>query len=233
MHPEDLESRGLTDGTPVTVSSRVGEVVVEVRATEDMMRGVVSLPHGYGHGAEGIRLRHAGSVPGVSINDLTDPAVLDVSGNAVLNGVPVTVSFGLIRRGRPDRGVCAGRCFAILTSCRPRCSPRPSQHCRLTAATSSRPVWSDGCPISRPPWCRCTTIRVRCATGWWPSPRPRSRHAPRSSRRWTCDARWRPTGSSNRTWSAMRRTPTASRAPSPGWPSARPTSRTSASATCT
>jgi hypothetical protein len=67
-------------------------VEVEVRASEDMMPGVVSLPHGYGHRQRGVRLREAVELPGASMNDLTDPAVLDVTGNAVLSGVPVTVS---------------------------------------------------------------------------------------------------------------------------------------------
>ncbi|MGI8522786.1 MAG: molybdopterin-dependent oxidoreductase, partial [Nocardioides sp.] len=87
MHPADLAERGLADGALVTVSSRVGEVTVEVAATDDMMRGVVSLPHGYGHQVDGTRMRHASKVPGVSINDLTDPSLLDLSGNAALNGV--------------------------------------------------------------------------------------------------------------------------------------------------
>lgn len=91
MHPADLDSRGLVDGAMVTVASRVGKVVVEVRATEDVMPGVVSLPHGYGHQHDGIRLGVATTVTGVSINDLTDPDRLDVSGNAALSGVPVTV----------------------------------------------------------------------------------------------------------------------------------------------
>jgi hypothetical protein len=56
-----------------------------------MMPGVVSLPHGYGHQVDGIRLEHAAGVSGVSINDLTDPERLDLSGNAALSGVPVTV----------------------------------------------------------------------------------------------------------------------------------------------
>jgi anaerobic selenocysteine-containing dehydrogenase len=94
MHPDDLASRGIEDGALVTVSSRVGSVRVEVRATDDMMRGVVSLPHGYGHQVDGTRLRHATKVPGASINDLTDPDLLDVSGNAALNGVAVTVEAG-------------------------------------------------------------------------------------------------------------------------------------------
>ncbi|HET7689893.1 MAG TPA: molybdopterin-dependent oxidoreductase [Nocardioidaceae bacterium] len=92
MHPLDMADRGIDDGTVVTVASRVGKVSVEVQATEDMMRGVVSLPHGYGHAQPGTRLGHATTVPGVSINDLTDPERLDLTGNAALSGVPVTVS---------------------------------------------------------------------------------------------------------------------------------------------
>jgi len=92
MHPEDLAERGLAGGTTVAVTSRVGTVEVEVQATDDMMRGVVSLPHGYGHQREGVLLGNASQIPGPSINDLTDPGVLDrASGNAVLNGVPVSV----------------------------------------------------------------------------------------------------------------------------------------------
>jgi anaerobic selenocysteine-containing dehydrogenase len=92
MHPDDLDARGLQDGALVTVSSRVGSVQVEVTATDDMMPGVVSLPHGYGHQVAGTRLRNATTVVGPSINDLTDPTLLDLSGNAALNGVPVTVA---------------------------------------------------------------------------------------------------------------------------------------------
>jgi anaerobic selenocysteine-containing dehydrogenase len=91
MHPKDLADRGIADGSMVRVSSRVGSVDVEVSAVEDVMPGVVSLPHGYGHQVSGTRMRHAATVVGVSINDLTDPDRLDVSGNAALNGVPVTV----------------------------------------------------------------------------------------------------------------------------------------------
>ena len=91
MHPDDLAERGITDGDRVAVSSRVGSVEVEVAASDDMMRGVVSLPHGYGHQQPGTRMTGAAAVPGVSINDLTDPDRLDLSGNAALNGVPVSV----------------------------------------------------------------------------------------------------------------------------------------------
>jgi anaerobic selenocysteine-containing dehydrogenase len=92
MHPDDLAARGLTDGALVCVSSRVGSVAVEVAAADDMMPGVVSLPHGFGHQVDGTRLEHAAKVTGVSINDLTDPERLDLSGNAALSGVPVTVA---------------------------------------------------------------------------------------------------------------------------------------------
>ncbi len=92
MHPEDGADRSIADGDRVRVASRVGSVEVEVALTDDLMRGVVSLPHGYGHQVPGTRMSGAAAVPGVSINDLTDPARLDLSGNAALNGVPVTVS---------------------------------------------------------------------------------------------------------------------------------------------
>ena len=93
MHPDDLASRGLVDGQTVHVSSRVGAVDVQVLATADMMPGVVSLPHGWGHGRPGVKAAIARDQPGVSANDLTDERQLDaVSGNAVLNGVPVQVT---------------------------------------------------------------------------------------------------------------------------------------------
>jgi anaerobic selenocysteine-containing dehydrogenase len=93
MHPDDLSARGLADGALVTVTSEVSSVRVDVRASDEVMRGVVSLPHGYGHRRPGVRLAHAVEVPGVTMNDLTDPARVEgVSGNAVLNGIPVVVT---------------------------------------------------------------------------------------------------------------------------------------------
>ena len=73
MHPDDLGDRGLVDGATVAVASAVGAVEVEVLANPDMMRGVVSLPHGYGHQQDRTRMARSSAVPGVSINDLTDP----------------------------------------------------------------------------------------------------------------------------------------------------------------
>lgn len=93
MHPADLATRGLEDGSRVQVRSRVGQVDVEVLATEDIMPGVVSLPHGWGHARPGVRQRIASAQPGQSANDLTDEQYLDtLSGNAALNGIAVSVA---------------------------------------------------------------------------------------------------------------------------------------------
>ncbi|MEX5493338.1 molybdopterin oxidoreductase family protein [Pseudomonas asgharzadehiana] len=93
MHPDDLARRQLSDGQRVRVSSRIGMVEVEVMASLDMMPGVVSLPHGWGHGRPGVQMSIASGQPGASANDLTDERQLDeLSGNAALNGVPVQVA---------------------------------------------------------------------------------------------------------------------------------------------
>ncbi|WP_433163011.1 molybdopterin-dependent oxidoreductase [Kribbella sp. CA-247076] len=93
MNPDDLAKRDLADGQLVNVSSAAGTVAVEVAASNDMMPGVVSLPHGFGHGRPGARLSIANQVPGPSANDITDPALTDpVAGTSAVNGVPVTVT---------------------------------------------------------------------------------------------------------------------------------------------
>jgi anaerobic selenocysteine-containing dehydrogenase len=67
-------------------------VVAPVEVSDEMMPGVVSLPHGWGHDVDGVRMAVARRHAGVNSNILTDDAVIDVpSGNAVLNGIPVTV----------------------------------------------------------------------------------------------------------------------------------------------
>ena len=92
MNPLDLDRLGLVDGQRVRVRSRVGAIEVELAASDEMMPGVVSLPHGWGHARPGVQLDVASQQPGASANDLTDERELDVlSGNAVLNGVPVSV----------------------------------------------------------------------------------------------------------------------------------------------
>jgi anaerobic selenocysteine-containing dehydrogenase len=92
VHPRDAERLGLSDGEPAQVSSRTGTVEVPVEVTDAVMPGVVSLPHGWGHDVpetvQQVAAEHAGS----NSNLLADELLLDaVSGNAVLNGIPVEV----------------------------------------------------------------------------------------------------------------------------------------------
>ena len=92
MHPRDMVARDIENGRQVSISSRAGTVQAQVQASDDMMPGVVSLPHGFGHNREGIRMDIARKHAGVSCNDITDELALDgLSGNAAVNGVPVTV----------------------------------------------------------------------------------------------------------------------------------------------
>ncbi len=93
IHPEDAAQLGLEDGASATVTSRTGQITVPVALTDELIPGVVSLPHGYGHGRPGVQLSVASERPGVSINDVTDPQRIDrLTGNAALNGVPVQVA---------------------------------------------------------------------------------------------------------------------------------------------
>ncbi|MEU3946888.1 molybdopterin oxidoreductase family protein [Streptomyces sp. NPDC029526] len=101
IHPEDAGRLGVRDGEPVRVKGAGGEVITPAEVTTEVRRGVVSLPHGWGHDRPGTRLRHAATDPGVNVNQLLDGSLLDpLSGNAVLNGVPVEVSAQA--PGRPD-----------------------------------------------------------------------------------------------------------------------------------
>ncbi len=92
LHPEDAALRGVCDGEVVRLRSAVGAVQVPVRLSSEVMPGVVSLPHGFGHGHDGTSLSVANLRPGASINDLTDPSALDsLTGNAVFSGVQVAL----------------------------------------------------------------------------------------------------------------------------------------------
>ena len=98
MHPADAEARGLAAGDVATVTSRIGSVDIAVEPSDEMMRGVVSIPHGWGHHRTGTRLQIAAAHAGVSANDLTDETFIDeLCGNAALNGVAVRIE----RRAAP------------------------------------------------------------------------------------------------------------------------------------
>ncbi|MFD8536574.1 molybdopterin-dependent oxidoreductase [Streptomyces rubrogriseus] len=93
VHPEDAARLGLRGAQPVRVKGPGGAVTVPAEVTDAVRPGVVSLPHGWGHDRPGTRQTHAATDPGVNVNQLLDGSALDpLSGNAVLNGVPVTLT---------------------------------------------------------------------------------------------------------------------------------------------
>jgi anaerobic selenocysteine-containing dehydrogenase len=92
MHPTDAAQRHLSPGQKVSVRSRVGSVVVPIEISEEMMPGVVSIPHGWGHDRLGIQLEVAQQHAGESINDVTDSLEIDaLCGTAAFNGTWVAV----------------------------------------------------------------------------------------------------------------------------------------------
>lgn len=92
VHPQDAAALGLEDGKTAVIASRVGSLQMTVELSEALMPGVVCAPHGWGHHAAGSRLSVAAANPGVNSNVLTDDQLLDkLSGNCVLNGIPVTI----------------------------------------------------------------------------------------------------------------------------------------------
>lgn len=92
MHPSDALRFGLKNRQAVEVRSRVGKVTVPLEISDEVMTGVVSLPHGWGHHRGGVQLSTAELHPGVSLNDLTDDLEVDaLCGTAALNGLRVTV----------------------------------------------------------------------------------------------------------------------------------------------
>ncbi len=93
MNPADAERLSIADGSPVSVRSRTGGVEIAVEVTPNIMPGVVSIPHGWGHDVDGVRQSVASAHPGVNSNILADETLVDpLSGNAVFNGIPVEVA---------------------------------------------------------------------------------------------------------------------------------------------
>jgi anaerobic selenocysteine-containing dehydrogenase len=122
VNPLDAQKKGIPDRGRARVVSRVGELEVDVRISDDVMPGVVCLPHGWGHDREGIALRVAQTNPGINMNELTDDQCVDsISGNAVFNGVPVEVfavtegkNRGLVAKDHLDHS--SAQAMAAMTS---------------------------------------------------------------------------------------------------------------------
>jgi len=92
VHPADAKRLGLADGALARISNRGRSIEAQVQVSDEMMPGVVSLPHGWGHGLPGTRMALAAERPGVNLNALLDEDWRDpLSGNAVLSGVPVVL----------------------------------------------------------------------------------------------------------------------------------------------
>ncbi|WP_324609706.1 molybdopterin dinucleotide binding domain-containing protein, partial [Mycolicibacterium mucogenicum] len=91
IHPDDAADLGLTD--VAIIKGPGGELLAPIEVTDVMRRGVVSLPHGWGHNRGGTGQQLASSHPGVNVNQLNDGTHLDrLSGTAVLNGIPVEIA---------------------------------------------------------------------------------------------------------------------------------------------
>ena len=92
VHPDDADGIGLADGSVARVSTEIGSVEVPVEVSAEMMPGVVSLPHGWGHGLDGVQLSVAKEFAGVNNNLLAPGDLVDeISGNAIVNGIKVEV----------------------------------------------------------------------------------------------------------------------------------------------
>ncbi len=92
VHPEDAAARGLHEGALARLTGAGESVTVQVTLSDEVMPGVVCLPHGWGHDAPGARLSLAAERPGANLNAVLDPAARDpLSGNAVLSGGVVTL----------------------------------------------------------------------------------------------------------------------------------------------
>ncbi len=93
LHPDDAAALQVDSGASLRVASRVGQVDAVVEVSDEIMPGVVSLPHGWGHDVDGVQMQVAKANAGVNVNILSDDHALDpLSGNAAFNGVPVTLS---------------------------------------------------------------------------------------------------------------------------------------------
>ncbi len=93
IHPDDAQRLGLANGGNARITGRTGHpIVAQVEVSDEMMPGVVSVPHGWGHDLPDSQLRVAGERPGANLNAVLDDTLIDpLSGNAVLGGVPVSV----------------------------------------------------------------------------------------------------------------------------------------------
>lgn len=93
VHPDDAATHGLRHGGRARISSAAGSVVAPVEVSDEMMPGVVCLPHGWGHDVPEARVSVAAEHAGVNNNLLAPGELVDeISGNQVVNGIPVEIA---------------------------------------------------------------------------------------------------------------------------------------------
>ena len=108
VHPDDATRLGLVEGGAARVTSAAGELEAPVELTDEMMPGVVSIPHGWGHSGAGAQLSVASEHAGVNSNLLADETLVEpLSGNAILNGIPVEVVPAPVPARRRSRPGCS------------------------------------------------------------------------------------------------------------------------------
>ena len=90
LHPDDAERRGLATASACAWPPESGRSSCRSSSRDEIRPGVVSIPHGFGHGRPGVGWRVAAEHAGASVNDVTDPSIVDrLTGNAAFNDVPV------------------------------------------------------------------------------------------------------------------------------------------------
>ena len=92
IHPDDAEQLNIENHQHVRVTSNIDSLEIPIEISNEMMRGVVSIPHGFGHHRTGTNIKLAQENTGVSINDITDNRSIDsLTGNANLSGTKVKI----------------------------------------------------------------------------------------------------------------------------------------------
>jgi anaerobic selenocysteine-containing dehydrogenase len=90
INPLDAKKLHLGDGDKARIRRNGRSIEVEVEYSDEMMPGVVSLPHGWGHDLADTRLDVAAKNPGANLNAIADENLRDpLSGNSVLSGIAV------------------------------------------------------------------------------------------------------------------------------------------------
>ncbi|HEY8024486.1 MAG TPA: molybdopterin-dependent oxidoreductase [Burkholderiaceae bacterium] len=90
VHADDAQRLGLSDGAMARIANGPRSIDVQVEISDEMMPGVVSVPHGWGHAMPDTKMSVAAERPGANLNALLDEGLRDpLSGNSVLSGLPI------------------------------------------------------------------------------------------------------------------------------------------------